>query len=211
MNLSRVTSPPRKQWTSARSAAALTKVPVSDADLSSLYRLGDGGLSPLTGADGPGRRSTAFSTRKSSSTTARSTPGRFPMSFPVDETLAEDAEAGRDGGLVNGKDDVVGTLDDQRRFPLGQGRVRQERLRHGAHRSSRRPHGRRTIRATCCWAARCGCCRSRSIRSTASSSCRRARRGPCSARRAGSASSPSRRAIRCTGPTNTPWSPAWNG
>src|SRR5712692_5796185 len=30
-------------------AAALKKVPVSDADLSSLYRFGDGGLSPLTG------------------------------------------------------------------------------------------------------------------------------------------------------------------
>ncbi len=32
-----------------RQAAALKKVPISDADLSSLYRFGDGGLSPLTG------------------------------------------------------------------------------------------------------------------------------------------------------------------
>src|SRR5205807_3362341 len=32
-----------------KQAAGLKKVPVSDADLSSLYRLGDGGLSPLTG------------------------------------------------------------------------------------------------------------------------------------------------------------------
>ena len=30
-------------------AASLKRVPVSDADLSSLYRLGDGGLSPLSG------------------------------------------------------------------------------------------------------------------------------------------------------------------
>ena len=30
-------------------AAGLTKVPVSQADLSSVYRLGDGTLSPLTG------------------------------------------------------------------------------------------------------------------------------------------------------------------
>src|SRR5207253_7390572 len=30
-----------------RQAASLKKVPVSDADLSSLYRFGDGGLSPL--------------------------------------------------------------------------------------------------------------------------------------------------------------------
>src|SRR5436305_11515164 len=32
-----------------RQAATLPKVPVSDADLSTLYRIGDGGLSPLTG------------------------------------------------------------------------------------------------------------------------------------------------------------------
>ncbi len=30
-------------------AAKLTKVPVSDADLSTVYRFGDGALSPLTG------------------------------------------------------------------------------------------------------------------------------------------------------------------
>src|ERR1700730_2790636 len=33
-----------------RRAAARKRVPVSDADLSTLYPLGDGGLSPLTGA-----------------------------------------------------------------------------------------------------------------------------------------------------------------
>src|SRR5215471_11572511 len=33
----------------ARQAASLKKVAVSDADLSSLYRFGDGGLSPLSG------------------------------------------------------------------------------------------------------------------------------------------------------------------
>ena len=30
-------------------AKTLSQVPVSDADLSTVYRLGDGGLSPLTG------------------------------------------------------------------------------------------------------------------------------------------------------------------
>ena len=30
-------------------AGSLPRVPISDADLSSLYRFGDGGLSPLTG------------------------------------------------------------------------------------------------------------------------------------------------------------------
>ena len=37
-----------------KQAASHKRVPVSDADLSSLYRFGDGGLSPLTGPDGPG-------------------------------------------------------------------------------------------------------------------------------------------------------------
>src|SRR5437870_4742694 len=32
-----------------KQTASLKKVPISDADLSSLYRFGDGGLSPLTG------------------------------------------------------------------------------------------------------------------------------------------------------------------
>src|SRR6266478_7782165 len=32
-----------------KAATALKRIPVSDADLSSLYRFGDGGLSPLTG------------------------------------------------------------------------------------------------------------------------------------------------------------------
>ena len=34
-------------------AARQTKIPVSDADLSSVYRFGDGGLSPLTGPNIP--------------------------------------------------------------------------------------------------------------------------------------------------------------
>jgi len=32
-----------------RKAAEFKRVPISEADLSSLYRMGDGGLSPLTG------------------------------------------------------------------------------------------------------------------------------------------------------------------
>src|SRR5688500_8649196 len=33
----------------SKKAATLKRVPISDADLSSFYRMGDGGLSPLTG------------------------------------------------------------------------------------------------------------------------------------------------------------------
>ena len=42
-----VTAPNKSEF--VRAAGALLRVTVSDADLSSLYRMGDGGLSPLTG------------------------------------------------------------------------------------------------------------------------------------------------------------------
>src|SRR5689334_5463577 len=43
------TVPDAEQRAFREDAARLPKVPVSDADLSSVYRFGDGGLSPLTG------------------------------------------------------------------------------------------------------------------------------------------------------------------
>src|SRR5438445_13735800 len=41
--------PTEEQTEFRKRSATLPRVPVNDADLSSLYRLGDGGLSPLTG------------------------------------------------------------------------------------------------------------------------------------------------------------------
>jgi sulfate adenylyltransferase len=41
--------PAAEQADFRKQVAALKKVAVSDADLSTLYRIGDGGLSPLTG------------------------------------------------------------------------------------------------------------------------------------------------------------------
>src|SRR5438093_13041744 len=71
-----------------RVAAGFPKGPVSDADLSSLYRIGDGGLSPLTG---PMDRETfnrvldeeglVYSGKKYAWT--------IPISFPVDKELAK--------------------------------------------------------------------------------------------------------------------------
>ena len=43
------TVPDAERQAFAAAAAALPKVPVSDADLSTVHRFGDGGLSPLTG------------------------------------------------------------------------------------------------------------------------------------------------------------------
>ena len=45
-------------------AAALPKVPVSAADLSTVYRFGDGTLSPLTGPMNSAKRTTACWTNR---------------------------------------------------------------------------------------------------------------------------------------------------
>src|SRR5689334_11761444 len=75
-----------------REAAALKRVPVSDADLSTLYRLGDGGLSPLTGPmDGP-----AFNKVLDDEVLVRDGKAyawTIPLSFPVDAALAGSLKA----------------------------------------------------------------------------------------------------------------------
>ncbi len=100
----------------SRQAATLPKVPVSDADLSSLYRFGDGGLSPLTGPmDG-----TAFNRVLDEEVIVhggKKYAWTIPVSFPVDKALAGSLKVGSTVALVNGKDEVVGTLKVSDVFP----------------------------------------------------------------------------------------------
>src|SRR5438034_5956612 len=68
-------------------AASLKRVPISDADLSSLYRIGDGGLSPLTG---PMDRAT-FDRVLDEEIIVRegkSYAWMIPIAFPVDKATA---------------------------------------------------------------------------------------------------------------------------
>ena len=90
-------------------AAGLKRLPVSDADLSSLYRFGDGGLSPLTGPmDG-----TTFN-RVLDEEVILHAGNKFawtiPIAFPVEKALAATLKAGETVALVNRKNDIVGTL-----------------------------------------------------------------------------------------------------
>ena len=90
-------------------AARLPAVPVSDADLSTLYRLGDGGLSPLTG---PMDRAT-FDRVLDEEVIVRD--GKqyawtIPLAFPVDEVLARSVKPGQTAALVNSANEVVGTI-----------------------------------------------------------------------------------------------------
>jgi sulfate adenylyltransferase len=89
-------------------AAKMTRVPVSDADLSSVYRFGDGGLSPLAGPmDGP-------TYHRVLDDMVIERDGRLyawsiPLSIPVTRALAARIRRGDTVALTNGGQ-VVATL-----------------------------------------------------------------------------------------------------
>ncbi len=90
-------------------AAALTKVPVSDADLSTVYRLGDGVLSPLTG---PMDEATYHRVLDEAciEREGRRYAWTIPLALPVTRDLAGRLARGQTVALVNGRGDVVATL-----------------------------------------------------------------------------------------------------
>jgi sulfate adenylyltransferase len=89
--------------------ANLTRIPISDADLSTLYRLGDGGLSPLIG---PMDRPTFDRVLDEEVLLHQGTKYAWtiPLSFPVAEELAKTLKAGQTVALVNPQNDLVGSL-----------------------------------------------------------------------------------------------------
>jgi sulfate adenylyltransferase len=104
-----------------RKTAALKKVPVSDADLSSLYRIGDGGLSPLVG---PMDKATFDRVLADEVVISNGKPYAWtiPISFPVDASLAKSLKTGETVALVNAKDELVGTLEIRDIFPFDKAR-----------------------------------------------------------------------------------------
>jgi sulfate adenylyltransferase len=91
-------------------ADSLPRVAVSDADLSTLYRLGDGGLSPLAG---PMDRET-FNRVLDEEVIVRD--GKkyawtIPLSFPVDAEQTKTLKAGQNVALVNSRNEIVGSLE----------------------------------------------------------------------------------------------------
>jgi sulfate adenylyltransferase len=97
-------------------AATLTKVPVSDADLSTVYRFGDGGLSPLTG---PMDRTTWDRVLDGCyiEHAGKRYAWTIPLSLPVTAELAGTLSKGQAVALVNGAGAVVATLDVSDVFP----------------------------------------------------------------------------------------------
>jgi len=91
-------------------AAGLVKIPVSDADLSTVYRFGDGALSPLTGP----MDSVVFNQVLDHAFIehdGKRYAWTIPLSLPVTAELAGRLSAGQRVALTNTAGEVVATLD----------------------------------------------------------------------------------------------------
>ena len=91
-------------------AAKLPQVPVSAADLSTVYRLGDGTLSPLTG---PMDSATYNRVLDESviEVNGKKYAWTIPISLPVTSEMAATLSAGQKVALTNPEGEVVATLD----------------------------------------------------------------------------------------------------
>lgn len=91
-------------------ANGLTRVPVSDADLSSVYRFGDGGLSPLTG---PMDAQTYHRVLDESviEVDDKRYAWTIPISLPVSPNLAQTLSIGQKVALENTSGEIVAVLD----------------------------------------------------------------------------------------------------
>jgi sulfate adenylyltransferase len=91
-------------------AASLSKVPVKDADLSTVYRFADGALSPL---EGP-MDSATFNRVLDESVIehgGKLYAWTIPLALPVTSEIAAGLKAGTTVALVNSSNDIVATLD----------------------------------------------------------------------------------------------------
>jgi sulfate adenylyltransferase len=97
-------------------AGELSKVPVSAADLSSVYRFGDGTLSPLTGP----MNSVAYHRVLDESViehNGQKFAWTIPIAFPIAADLAKSIKSGQKVALTNPAGEVVATVDVNDVFP----------------------------------------------------------------------------------------------
>ena len=97
-------------------ALSTTAIPVSDADLSTLYRIADGGLSPLTG---PMTKAQYLQVLEEEVVVSngKKYAWTIPLAFPVDEALAKTLATGSTHTLTNAAGTVVGTIDVKDVYP----------------------------------------------------------------------------------------------
>jgi sulfate adenylyltransferase len=91
-------------------AKRLPQIPVSDADLSTVYRFGDGGLSPLTGPmnEATWKRVLAEGAIEHG---GKRWAWTIPLALPVTSALAGQLRPGTRAALVNGRGEVIGDLE----------------------------------------------------------------------------------------------------
>lgn len=94
----------------AATFSASTAIPVSDADLSTLYRIADGGLSPLTG---PMTKAEYLQVLEEEVVVrnGKKFAWTIPLAFPVDEALAKTLKTGSTYALSNVAGQIVGSID----------------------------------------------------------------------------------------------------
>jgi sulfate adenylyltransferase len=90
-------------------AATLPKVAVSDADLSTVYRFGDGALTPLTGPMDEATWNRVLDTASIESNGA-SYAWTIPLAIPVTADQAATLAAGQDVAITNTNGDIVAKL-----------------------------------------------------------------------------------------------------
>src|SRR5216683_4610194 len=107
-----------------RQAGALKRVSISDADLSSLYRMGDGGLSPLSGL----MDKATFERVLDEEVLVRQGKAyawTIPIAFPVEQALASSLKTEESVALVNSGQEIVGALQVRDVFPFDKRRYIQ--------------------------------------------------------------------------------------
>ncbi|MFV0444662.1 MAG: sulfate adenylyltransferase [Planctomycetaceae bacterium] len=97
-------------------AAALPKVPVSSADLSSVYRFGDGTLSPLTGPMNSEEYNRVLDEQVIIHN-GKKYAWTIPIAFPVTGAQAKELKAGTKVALTSPAGDVVATLEINDVYP----------------------------------------------------------------------------------------------
>jgi sulfate adenylyltransferase len=100
-----------------KQAGGLARVPVSDADLSTLYRMGDGGLSPLAGAMDRVTFQRVLDDEVILSN-GKAYAWTIPLSFPVDKGTAETLKVGQTVALTTSAGEIVGTMAINDIFPF---------------------------------------------------------------------------------------------
>ena len=190
-------------------AETLTKMPVSDADLLTVYRLGDGGLSPLVGPMDSATYNRVLDEAVIEHN-GKLYAWTIPIALPVEAELAGRLKAGQEVALVNTDGRIVATLKLSDIYPWD--KLRYLRSVYLTERTDH-PGGDMVLVGDAGKTHLVGgtirVLPQPKHRGSASMCSRRARCACCWPPRAGSAWSPSRRETPCTAPMNTPWSTAW--